>query len=144
MDKILMYISGSVVPKARPRVTRNGTFMPERYKAWRNHAETEILSYLKGLRIKTSMPIQRAEIDVQLVGKHNMNGDADNILGSYLDALVAAGMLKNDNLTCVPKVSLEHINPNDKESGAFITLTLLPAVVAVKKTRVESKTVTPV
>lgn len=126
MNKITFFLPGYVVPKARPRVTRNGTFMPVRYRDWRNYAETEILALIKQQGIENILPMERATIEIYLTGKHRMSGDADNILGSFLDALVAVEVLKNDNLSCIPEVSLK-FNP-DGELGAFITITPLPPV----------------
>lgn len=133
MNKITFFLPGSVVPKARPRVTRNGTFMPIRYRDWRNYAETEILALIKQQGIESLLPVERATIEISLTGKHRMSGDADNILGSFLDALVAVEVLKNDNLSCIPEVSLK-FNP-DGELGAFITITPLPLIVPVSKGR---------
>ena len=139
MDNIIkFYISGPVIPKARPKVTRYATFMPRNYQNWRNHAETEFLEQVEKYGLKPFLPVQRAGIDVQLIGKHHMNGDADNILGSYLDALVAVGILRNDNLNCVPKISLEHIT--EGVVGAYITITPMAQVVAIKKARTKPKT----
>lgn len=129
MNKITFFLPGYVVPKARPRVTRNGTFMPIRYRNWRNSAESILLTQVKQRGIESLLPVERATIEIQLTGKHRMSGDADNILGSFLDALVTVNVLKNDNLSCIPEVSLK-FNP-DGELGAFITITPLP-LVAVK------------
>lgn len=131
MNKITFFLPGYVVPKARPRVTRNGTFMPIRYRDWRDSAESKLLIQVEQRGIESLLPVERATLEIQLTGKHRMSGDADNILGSFLDALVAVNVLKNDNLTCIPEVSLK-FNP-DGELGAFITIAPLPPMVVEKK-----------
>jgi Holliday junction resolvase RusA-like endonuclease len=89
------YLAGPVVPKARPRVTQHGTFMPRRYRVWRQFAETEIWRQIEHQGIQQQVPVERATVEVKLTGKHRMTGDADNILGSCLDALVAIKVLKD-------------------------------------------------
>lgn len=99
------WIAGSVVPKARPRVTRNGTYLPQRYRDWRQMAETEMLVQIEP-SVRASLPIHRASIQILLQGLHK--GDADNLCGSVLDSLVACGVLLDDRLTCVPSLAISH------------------------------------
>lgn len=134
MDKITFFLPGYVVPKARPRVTRKGTFMPARYQEWRNLAEREILAQVHLQGLASVLPVERATVEILLTGKHRLSGDADNILGSYLDALVAVGVLKNDNLSCIPEVSLKfEPDENSGRLGAFVHIS--PLLVAVKTTK---------
>jgi Holliday junction resolvase RusA-like endonuclease len=135
MDKITLFLPGYVVPKARPRVTRKGTFMPTRYREWRNSAEREILDQVRLQGLASVLPVERATVEILLTGKHRMSGDADNILGSYLDALVAVGVLKNDNLLHLPEVCLK-FNP-EGILGAVVNISVLP--VPVKNTRRQRK-----
>lgn len=114
------WIPGSCVPKARARVTRNGTYFPKRYQEWRRLAETEILIALKPSE-KALLPIQRAEVRILLQGKHR--GDIDNISGSCLDALTSAQVLLDDRLSCLPRLVIEH-DPKG-ECGVLIEIKLL-------------------
>lgn len=100
-----LWIPGVCVPKARARVTRNGTYFPQRYQDWRRGAETEILVSLSPSE-RGSLPIPYAELRITLQGKHR--GDLDNLAGSCLDALVSAGVLLDDRLSCVPRLIVEH------------------------------------
>lgn len=109
MKKIMFFIPGGVVPKARPRVTVNGTFMPPRYRKWRLYAEGQLHQQIAKQELAPALPIQRAALELKLIGKHRMSADADNLMGSCMDALVAAGVFKNDNLTNVPEVSLRMV-----------------------------------
>lgn len=101
------WIPGSVVPKARPRVTRNGTYFPRRYQSWRCMAEVKIISSFEP-DIQKILPIEKAEIRITLQGKHN--GDPDNLAGSCLDSLVSAKVLLDDRLSCLPRLSIEHVS----------------------------------
>jgi Holliday junction resolvase RusA-like endonuclease len=93
-------LPGNVIPKARPRVTRNGTFMPPAYKCWKTLAIARLRSQYDGPQI------EQAEVSIILRGKHPRRGDCDNIGGSVLDALVQAGILKGDNLMVVSALSV--------------------------------------
>lgn len=97
---ITLTLPGEVVPKARPRVTRNGSYMPSRYRCWKTLAISRLKSQYWG------DPMENVSVSITLSGKHPRRGDADNISGSILDALVQAGILRNDNLLCVPALCL--------------------------------------
>ncbi|NEP05989.1 MAG: RusA family crossover junction endodeoxyribonuclease [Okeania sp. SIO4D6] len=124
---INFYLRGKVVPKARPRVTTNGTYLPPRYRAWRNQAEVEIYRQVSDLNLEVNLPIQRAAISISFCGKHRTNSDLDNLAGACLDALTlnGAGVLQDDRLAYIPKLNLEYI-PNTKETGVKITIEILP------------------
>ncbi|OCQ94708.1 hypothetical protein BCD67_04390 [Oscillatoriales cyanobacterium USR001] len=122
-EVIIFFIPGNVVPKARPRVTGNGTYMPQRYRAWRNMAEVEIYTQLSG-RDLTTLPIKKASILMRFVGKHRTNSDLDNLAGACLDALTmnGAGVLLDDRISCVSKLSVEYV-PDAKKTGVWIEIT---------------------
>ncbi|NEO53338.1 MAG: RusA family crossover junction endodeoxyribonuclease [Okeania sp. SIO3B5] len=124
---INFYLPGKVVPKARPRVTTNGTYLPPRYRAWRNQAEVEIYRQVSELNLEVDLPIKRAAISISFCGKHRTNSDLDNLAGACLDALTlnGAGVLQDDRLSCIPKLTIEHI-PNVKETGVQIKIEILP------------------
>lgn len=124
MSEIIIFLEGSVVPKPRPRVTSRGTYLPHRYLDWRKFAEAEIYKQLMEKYPLSSLPIQRASVQVLLAGKHRMSSDADNLIGACLDAMVSIGLLKNDNLSCVPEISLRLVE--GEENGAYIILSPLP------------------
>lgn len=123
-EVIIFFIPGNVVPKARPRVTGNGTFMPQRYRTWRNMAELEIYSQLSELDLTIELPIKRASILMRFVGKHRTNSDLDNLAGACLDALTmnGAGVLLDDRISCVSKLSVEYVPVADK-TGVWIEIT---------------------
>lgn len=91
-------------PKARPRVTSNGTFMPKLYTEWKeaiaeyvklDPKSTELegpLSLVVEFRPKEIMFLI-SESDTDRHGQ----GDIDNLLGGLMDALEDAGVYKNDS-----------------------------------------------
>ncbi|NES96302.1 MAG: RusA family crossover junction endodeoxyribonuclease [Desertifilum sp. SIO1I2] len=117
-----LYIPGAIVPKARPRVTANGTFMPKRYQEWRNRAEGEIILQLAQKYPDWHFPLEKVIVEVHLIGKHRTNADGDNIVGSCLDALVAAGAIKNDNLSCIPEIYFKFV----PQGSQGVELVLIP------------------
>lgn len=112
------WIPGRVTPKARPRVTRNGTYHLQQYQAWRNIAHVELFKQLEKLSAPNSMlPLQRVSVAVTLQGSHR--GDADNLAGACLDALVEAGVLKDDRLSCLPELRVRH-EPESRRLGVLV------------------------
>ncbi|AFY85227.1 RusA family crossover junction endodeoxyribonuclease [Oscillatoria acuminata] len=115
---ITLWIPGSVTPKARPRVTSNGTFLPKRYREWRLRAEGEIIMQVNQMNPLPQLPIERASVRIILRGKHR--GDGDNAIGSVCDALVGAGIFSADSLKQIPFGSWRHIP--DGETGVKIQI----------------------
>ena len=116
---IKICLPGAVVPKARARVTRNGTYFPQRYQNWRKMAESSILVSLSLIQ-RVTLPIHRAEVRIMLQGKHR--GDLDNLAGSCLDALVSSGVLLDDRLSCVPHLVISH----KPEGSSGVWLEVIP------------------
>lgn len=95
-------LMGDIVPKTRPRVSFGRAYMPQNYRDWKNGAIADLCQQYQGESL-TSL----SGVLIALTGKHSRRGDLDNIAGSVLDALVQAGILANDNLVVVPKLSIE-------------------------------------
>ena len=91
---------GPIVPKARPRVTSRGSHLPENYREWKDSAIADISGQYQG------SPLEYAEVTISLSGKHSRKGDADNVAGSILDALVQSGVLVDDNMKRVPSLTI--------------------------------------
>ena len=121
--EIQFWLSGNVVPKARPRVTKRGTYLPKQYRGWRNQAEVEIYRQLCDLNLSIELPIPRANISLIFMGNHRKNADLDNLAGACLDALTlnGAGVILDDRVTCVPKLTVEY-QPNTKKTGVLIKI----------------------
>jgi Holliday junction resolvase RusA-like endonuclease len=114
-QKLEFYLKGAVTPKARPRVSCNGTYLPKRYKNWREQAECDLLIQISELNPAPKLPLEKAAITLRFTGKHRTNSDLDNLAGACLDALTlnGAGILQDDNIKCVPKLTVEY-NPKGK------------------------------
>ena len=97
-----LLLQGAIAPKARPRVTRHGTFIPKKYRAWKLGAIAEFKRQW-GARAAITEPVA---ISISLRGKHSRRGDLDNIAGAILDALQDAEVLRNDNSKAVPSLSI--------------------------------------
>jgi Holliday junction resolvase RusA-like endonuclease len=98
---IELILEGEITPKTRPRVTANGTYMPPKYRQWKEGA---ILTFRSQYNLEPLIMVK--SVSIELHGKHSRRGDADNISGSVLDALVQAGVIGNDNLMVVPRLSI--------------------------------------
>ncbi len=99
------FIEGKIVPKARPRVTVKGTFMPQSYRDWMEGTVWELISIWreKYQSIKLNFPLTLA---IHLEGKHSRKGDLDNIGGAVMDALVKAQILSNDNVNTINHLTI--------------------------------------
>ncbi|AFZ11695.1 endodeoxyribonuclease RusA [Crinalium epipsammum PCC 9333] len=118
---LTFFVPGTVVPKARPRVTSKGTYLPPRYRQWRNHAEVEISRQLWEQEYSQKLPLTKAAVKVEVRGSHR--GDLDNILGSCLDALVSAGVLIDDRISVVPRLEVWH--NSEGNTGALIEVRVM-------------------
>lgn len=70
------WLTGRVVPKARPRFNGGNITLPRNYRLWKNTAYLEIISQLQSNGI-FKLLIQRAAIEMQFKGAHR--GDLDNL-----------------------------------------------------------------
>ena len=112
LPRLIFRLSGQIVPKARPRVTSSGTFMPENYTLWKKYA-IRSLSEQK-LHHLIQYPINSCKIRIICKGIQHLNSDADNITGSIFDALVQSKVIKNDNLVTIKEFSFRYIQSNEK------------------------------
>lgn len=97
---IKLRVNQPPIGKARPRVERHHTRMPKKYCEWMENAIASLRGQWEG-----KQPLdQKSGVQLLLVqcfGNH-AGVDTDNIAGSVMDALVKAGVLKNDNVNIVP------------------------------------------
>lgn len=95
-----MTVVGLLIPlppkaKARPRVTRRGTYMPADYQAWR----AEFTGYAHEQLRKQGGLSGKFAIGLTIITPSGtMRPDLDNVLGAVLDALQDAGAIENDRL----------------------------------------------
>jgi Holliday junction resolvase RusA-like endonuclease len=94
-------LEGSIVPKARPKLGNGRGYLPDNYRKWKENAQAQLL-----LQPRPDTPLEDVVITINLSGKHSRRGDSDNVGGAILDALVTAEIIRDDNLKCVPSLSL--------------------------------------
>jgi Holliday junction resolvase RusA-like endonuclease len=92
MSKLFLVVPLAPQAKARPRVTRNGTYMPKAYQAWRSEfvgwVNSQQWAEVKGL----------FAVEFRFITKSGaMRPDLDNAAGACLDALQDAGVIDNDS-----------------------------------------------
>ena len=114
---IELVLHGVIVPKARARVTRNGTFHPHRYQQWKKAA----IATLKDL-VPSEPNLSGVHVEIILQGKHPRRGDLDNLAGSCLDALVQSDILKDDNLNNVTGLAIWLEYDKNKEPISLIRI----------------------
>lgn len=105
-------------PKARPRVTANGTFMPPDYRAWIDEF-AQLIRTSARLRRQITGPVHLEvgfgsdDITLQLYDADHhtrpkgVTGDLDNLVGAVMDGLQAAGILGNDRQVVVITAHLD-------------------------------------
>lgn len=101
--------------KARPRVTRRGTYMPDAYMKWR-----EKFCWLVK---KAGMPQRHLRERIGILMRvqtktGTMRPDLDNALAGALDALQDAGVIGNDRNV----IKLEAVLCQSKEVGIYLEL----------------------
>jgi Holliday junction resolvase RusA-like endonuclease len=111
---MIYQLTGKITPKARPRLGNGRAYLPANYRDWKEDAILQLLTQSRLLE-----PMTRAEVAIAIGGKQT--GDLDNIAGAILDALVQAGVLLDDRISVVHKLSISHHRENTP--GATIELT---------------------
>lgn len=102
-------ITATAVPKARPRVTKHGTYMPQRYMdnktmlAWAIKAGATKSNPLPEFKGPVRMVVQfsSTQIGIEIWEADNtrpkgVRGDIDNLLGTITDVLQDMGIIVND------------------------------------------------
>lgn len=70
------WLTGRVVPKARPRFNGGNISLPRNYRLWKNTAYLEIIDQLQSNGI-FELLIQKATVEMLFIGSHR--GDLDNL-----------------------------------------------------------------
>ena len=90
---ISIFIPMAPLGKARPRVTKRGTYMPVKYSKWKAEFGTRAKLAWAPFHPITG-PFSMRVIFGTLTGK--MRSDLDNCWGSVADALQDVGLIAND------------------------------------------------
>ena len=101
--KTEIWIPGRGVGKGRPRFSSSGkVHTGDRYGKWKRETIKYLNSTYPGLTIQTPTYIQCYFVNF-------LSSDADNLIGSVLDALVQAEIIENDSSSYVPGCSGEFV-----------------------------------
>ena len=105
MGRYEAYIELKPMPKKRPIVTVNGTYMPREYTQWKEDAGWHMLAAAKGTKFKGrifmgvvfdkdgfNLRIEDADDEGDRFGQ----ADIDNLLGAVMDAAQGCGLIRND------------------------------------------------
>ncbi len=122
---VTFQLSGLVTPKARPRFSGGHSYLPQGYRHWKEAAIGELTIQAQGLILPLSPPV---EVHIDYSG--HARGDSDNLAGSILDALTGAGILADDSVTHVPRLSFQWHKSATQQAGCRILLTPVDKVIA--------------
>jgi Holliday junction resolvase RusA-like endonuclease len=124
---LILTIDGPVTPKARPRVARGQAYLPAGYRTWK---DTAIASIQAQTLNTPGLPWPQAHVSIAIGGKQR--GDLDNIAGAILDALVQAGVLADDRLACVPRLTVEHHPTGPRRATVWLDPPANPSIVQLE------------
>ena len=99
------WLTGRVVPKARPRFHGGNISLPLNYRLWKNTAHLELISQLQENGIKELL-IKKAQVEMLFIGSHR--GDLDNLAGAVLDILCETKIVVDDRVSCISRLVIEH------------------------------------
>lgn len=115
-----LFLEGLVIPKKRPRVTRNATFMPPAYAEWLDDS-----AFLLSSQWRNNYPNFQLEfpliIAIAFIGKHPKRGDLDNLSGAVLDALVKGAILPDDSVKFICTLYIK-FDPDPSPPSTLIVL----------------------
>jgi Holliday junction resolvase RusA-like endonuclease len=114
---IELILHGEIVPKARPRVTVNGTYLPGKYRLWKQSAIIDLKRQYRGDTIRSPVAMH-----LTLQGKHHRRSDLSNIFGAVEDAIVQAGILADDNMTNIVELTARILYQKNLKPIAFIRI----------------------
>ena len=109
---LTLLIEGTIIPKARPRVTSRGTFMSQAYHDWMDQTCFNLSSAWRERYqdVELNFPLT---LGIFLDGKHSRKGGLDNIGGAVMDTLVKAKILPSDNVNIVNKLIVDFNHNED-------------------------------
>ena len=106
---MLLVIEGKTPSKKNSRniFVRNGRIVnvPSKlYKEWHEHAVLQLRTQFKNLQI-TDYPVA---VDIVIYYGTKHRHDLDNALGSIMDTLVDAEVIKDDDIEHISQITIQH------------------------------------
>lgn len=93
------------IPQPRPRKTNRGTYYPRAYTIAKNQFESFLRARVEPLD-GDDYPLE-VEAIIYTAKAKNMGSDVDNHLKFICDRLTDSGVIRNDNLNSIRKMSIE-------------------------------------
>ena len=136
MEELKLWIPNRIVPKARPRFHQGRAMLPLNYRRWQSKTYLYVQKLLRDAyggsrsdhRAITGLPFEKATVEIQFVGSHL--GDLDNLAGAILDVMTKTNILRDDRISCIPKLILSH-EPGET-CGAWVRVEAMVGAVANK------------
>lgn len=116
----LFTLEGAIMPKARARITSKDNYHNLSYSLWMKLITAELIAQ-KLIKNYYQELVPPLSLKITLINPQKQ-GDINNIAGSIMDALVKAGIIKNDNLTNIDYLLIEAKKDPSKQKKAIITL----------------------
>lgn len=108
MEYPTVRIDLKLMSKARPRVTKNGTFMPRPYQEWKKQC-------IQQMKDQWHLPAIDTPIAVDILCVGTARGDIDNYMGAILDC--GNGVLwVDDRATIIQSASVTYRKASEKDS----------------------------
>lgn len=120
-----IFIKIKLMSKARPRVTRNGTFMPKNYQLWRKEVA-------KQMKEQWTLPPIDTPIAVHISCAGAARGDVDNYMGAIFDTGNKI-IWSDDRANIIQSASIDFTKT--KEADSFISITV--SDIGLKEARID-------
>ena len=115
-----LVIPERIVPKARPRFSKGRAFMPKNYRDNQQRLIECIVPQFDDYVFNHDYGMYNVVIkrcSLEIIHNGYARGDADNISGSIMDALVKGEVLTNDNVNCIYRLKFTHNDSKDSEGN---------------------------
>ena len=106
MREIQFTLELPLMSKARPRFGQGRSYLPAKYREWKNNARDQLKAIWVEFELDT---LEQFEMEVQAYGPGRC--DADNLIGALLDSGLPdkktgwRGAWKDDRVTVIPYIS---------------------------------------
>ena len=111
---ITLEIFHPLFSKARPRVTRHGTFMPKKYKDNQKELLAKIKEQYDGPPLKGPL-----RIEMELFGEGR--ADIDNVTGAFFDTANKV-LWEDDRISIIPELSVRWTKARKDQSCWYIKI----------------------
>jgi len=120
---IVFALRGKVIPKQRPRIADGKAYYSEGYATWQKTAKQALIAVIGVMpaMITRHFPLTAVKIEIEFHGCLRSNADLDNSEGSWLDAMVQAGILSGDNIRKVNQIGSKYFDLSHPVSVITIT-----------------------